>query len=172
MCNSPLTKCFNAIFSATIVRTAPLTPVPIATCPLQVTPPPLVFGTNVVSVITGDIVITSVPTAPVEFVIPLGTSLMIVQLNIFPPCSHPRSLEAPRSITTRGLIIEPGAQLYEGGNVTILFTYCSVLLIVHSRCLLTWRGRGSIHFLNTTYLLVHSLSTFSLVDLSSDILIS
>ena len=56
--------------------------------------------------------------------------------------------------------------------VTILFPYRSILLIVHSHRLLTWRGRGSVHFLNTAYLLVCSLSTFSLVDLSSDILIS
>ena len=122
-----------------------------------------------VSVITGDIVIDSIPTAPVEFAIPLGTSLMIVQLNIFPPCSRLRSLEVPRSITTRGLVIEPGAQLYEGGNVTILFPYRSILLIVHSHDLLTWRGRGSVCFLNTTYLLVCSSSTFSLVSLSSDV---
>ena len=163
---------FAAIFSATIVRTAPPIPVPTATYPLQVTPPLLVFDTNVTSVTTGDIVIDSAPTAPVEFAIPLGTSLMIVQLNIFPPPSCPQSLEVPRSIITRGLVIEPEAQLYEGGNVTILFPYHSVLLIVHSRHLLTWRGRGSVHVLNTAYLLVHSLSTFSLVDLSSDILIS
>ena len=152
------------------MRTAPPIPVPIATYPLQVTPPLLVFDTNVASVITGDIVIDSVPTVPVEFAIPLGTSLMTVQLNIFPPCSRLRSLEVPRSVTTRGLVIEPGAQLYEGGNVTILFPYHSILLIVHSRHLLTWRG--SVCFLNTTYLLVHSPSTFSLVSLSLNVLIS
>ena len=56
--------------------------------------------------------------------------------------------------------------------VMILFPHRSILLIIHSRCLLTWRGRGSIHFLNTTYLLICSLSTFSLIDLSLDILIS
>ena len=56
--------------------------------------------------------------------------------------------------------------------VIILFPYCSILVILHSRCLLTWRDRGSAPFLNTTYLLVCSLSTFSLVDLSSDTLIS
>ena len=76
------------------------------------------------------------------------------------------------TVTTRGLVIEPGAQLYEGGNVTILFPYRSILLIVHSRHLLTWRDRGSVCFLNTTYLLVHSSSTFSLVSLSLDVLIS
>ena len=56
--------------------------------------------------------------------------------------------------------------------VTILFPYRSILLIVHSHHLLTWRGRGSVHFLNTTYLLVHSISTFSLADLSLDTFIS
>ena len=53
--------------------------------------------------------------------------------------------------------------------VMILFPYQSILLIVHSHHLLTWRGRGSVHFLNTTYLLVCSSSTFSLVSLSSDV---
>ena len=56
--------------------------------------------------------------------------------------------------------------------VTILFPYRSILVILHSHHLLTWRGRGSTLFLNTTYLLVHSFSTFSLVNLSSDTLIS
>ena len=69
------------------MRTAPPIPVPTATYPLRVTPPPLVFDTNVASVITGDIVTNSVPIAPVEFAIPLGTLLMTVQLNIFPPRS-------------------------------------------------------------------------------------
>ena len=154
------------------MRTSPPIPAPTATYPLQVIPPSLVFDTNAITAIIGDIEINSVPTAPAEFVIPLGTSLVIVQLNIFPPHSCPQSLEVPRSITTRGLVIEPGAQLYKGGNVTILFPYRSILLIIHFRHLLTWRGRDSAHFLNTTYLLVHSFSTFSLVSLSSDTLIS
>ena len=59
-----------------------------------------------------------------------------------------------------------------GESVMILFPYQSILLIIHSHCLLTWRGRGSVCFLNTAYLLVHSPSTFSLVSLSLDVLIS
>ena len=55
-------------------------------------------------------------------------------------------------------------------GVTILVPYRSILLTVHSRHLLTWRG--SVHFLNTVYLLVCSSSTVSLVNLSSDVLIS
>ena len=77
--------------------------------------------------------IDSVPTKSVVFVIPLDTSLMTVQLNIFLPHSRPQSLEDLSSITTQGLVIEPGAQLYEGGNVTILFPHRSILLFTHSR---------------------------------------
>ena len=154
------------------MRTVPPTLAPTATYLLQVTLPLLVFDTNAVFAITGDIMIDSVPTTPVEFAIPLGMLLMIVQLNIFPPCSRPRSLEVPSSVITRGLVIEPGAQMYEGGNVMILFPYCSILLIIHSFCLLTWRGRGNVRFLNTAYILVCSISTFSLVTLPSDTLIS
>ena len=61
-------------------------------------------------------------------------------------------------------------EFLQGLCVTILFPYQSILLIVHSCCLLTWRGRGS--FLNTAYLLVCSSSTFSLVSLSLDTPIS
>ena len=53
-------------------------------------------------------------------------------------------------------------------SVTIIFPYQSILLIIHSHRLLTWRGSGSVHLRNTTYLLVHSPSTFSLVSLSHD----
>ena len=79
-------------------------------------------------------------------------------------------MEDPSSVTARGLDIEPGAQLYDRGNVTILFPYHSILVIVHLHHLLTWRGRGNVLFFNTTYLLVCSLS--ALVNLSSVTLIS
>ena len=71
------------------MRTVSPTLAPTATYLLQVTLPLLVFDTNAVFAITGDIMIDSVPTTPVEFAIPLGMLLMIVQLNIFPPRSHP-----------------------------------------------------------------------------------
>ena len=63
-------------------------------------------------------------------------------------------------------------RMREPGFVTILFPYCSILLIVHSHYLLTWRGRGSTCFHNTAYLLVHGPSTFSLISIPLDILIS
>ena len=139
----PLTKCFQCHLLGHYHEDCPSYTCPH--CHLS-TPghlPPLVFDTNVASVITGDIVIDSVPTAPVEFAIPLGTSLMLVQLNIFPPCSRPRSLEVPRSVTTRGLVIEPGAQLYKRGNVMICpypFIGGAVLMIVAEKMTLKTFG--------------------------------
>ena len=124
------------------------------------------FGLCTVT-ITGDIVINSVPTESVVFAIPLDTSLMTVQLNIFLPRSRPQSLEDSSSVTTQGLIIEPGARLYKGGNVTILFPHRSVLLFTHTRRLLTWRGRCLYH--NTSYLFIRTLSSFCFFDLSMDL---
>ena len=132
------------------------------------TPPPLVFGSNVISAITGDIVIDSAPTKSVVFAIPLDTSLMTVQLNILLPLSHLQSLEDLSSFATRGLVIEPGAQLYEWGNVTILFPHHSTLLFIHSRHLLTWRGRCH-SYINTSYLLIRTASSFCFLNLSMDI---
>ena len=85
-------------------------------------------------------VTNSVLTTSVEHGIPLGMLSMIVQLNIFPPHSCLLSLDTSNSILSRGLVIEPGAQLYEEGNVTILVPYHSLFLIVHSFQLTTWRG--------------------------------
>ena len=159
---------FGAIVSATIKRTAPLTCALTATYPHLDIPPLLVFDSNVVSVITGDIMIDSVPIESVVFAIPLDTLLMTVQLNICLPLSRPRSLEDPSSFITWGLVIEPGAQLYEGGNVMILFPHRSILLFTHTRCLLTWRGRRH-SYINRSYLLIHTSSSFCFLDLSMDI---
>ena len=92
---------------------------------------------------------------------------MTVQLNICLPHSRPRSLEDLSSVTSRGLIIEPGARLYEGGNVTILFPYHSVLLFIHTHCLLTWRGRR--RYTNTSFLFIRTSSSFCFFDLSMDL---
>ena len=50
----------------------------------------------------------------------------------------------------------------------ILFPHHSIFLILHSFRLLTWRGRDNVCFLNITYLLVQSLSTFSVLPLFTD----
>ena len=85
----PSQNAFGVIFSAIIERIAHPIHAPTAIYLHQAIPPPLVFDSNVISVITGDIMIDSVPTESVAFVIPLDTSLMTVQLNIFLPRSCP-----------------------------------------------------------------------------------
>ena len=85
----PLTECFRCHLLGHYERTVHPTLAPIATYLCLAILPPLVFGSNATSVITGDIVIDSVPTESVVFAIPLGTSLMTVQLNICLPRSRP-----------------------------------------------------------------------------------
>ena len=50
------------------------------------------------------------------------------------------------------------------------FPHCSVLLFIHSRCLCTWRGR-SYSYINMSYLLVCTLSSFCFFDLSMDLVL-
>ena len=52
--------------------------------------------------------------------------------------------------------------------VTILFPHRSLLLFTHTRRLLTWRGRRH-SYINTSYLLIRTLSSFCFLDLSMDI---
>ena len=84
----PLLSAFDVIFSATIERTAHHTRAPTAIYPHRDILPPLVFGSNAISVVTGDIVTDSAPIESVVFAIPLATSLMTVQLNICLPHSR------------------------------------------------------------------------------------
>ena len=51
--------------------------------------------------------------------------------------------------------------------VTVLFPHRSTLLFIHTRCLLTWRGRH--HYTNTSFLFICTLSSFCFFDLSMDL---
>ena len=51
--------------------------------------------------------------------------------------------------------------------VTILFPHRSILLFIHTCCLLTWRGRR--HYMNTSYLFIRTSSSFCFFDLSMDL---
>ena len=55
-----------------------------------------------------------------------------------------------------------------GVSVTILLPHSSILLFTHTHRLLTWRGRRHLYH-NTSYLLIHALSSFCFLDLSMDI---
>ena len=57
---------------------------------------------------------------------------------------------------------------YKSVGVTILFPHRSTLLFIHSRCLLTWRGRRH-SYINTSYLLILTSSSFCFLNLSMDI---
>ena len=52
-------------------------------------------------------------------------------------------------------------------TVTVLFPHRSCLLFIHTRCLLTWRGRR--HYTNTSFLFIRTLSSFCFFDLSMDL---
>ena len=52
-------------------------------------------------------------------------------------------------------------------SVTVLFPHRSTLLFIHTRCLLTWRGRR--HYTNTSFLFIRTLSSFCFFDLSMDL---
>ena len=51
--------------------------------------------------------------------------------------------------------------------VTVLFLHRSILLLFHTRSLLTWRGRRI--YTNTAYLFLHTASSFCFLDLSMDL---
>ena len=60
--------------------------------------------------------------------------------------------------------LDPGASR---DVVTVLFPHHSVLLFIHTHRLLTWRGRH--HYINTSFLFIHTLSSFCFFDLSMDL---
>ena len=129
---SALTKCFGALAQVTIVRTAPSTSVPTATSLPPDTLRLLVCPPNATYVADGDIATNSVPLEFVTYAIEEVTSLTIVCLIFFPLSRLPISLGIPLTrdrLLPHGVLIEPGVQLYEGGNVTVcLLTYGIFLL--------------------------------------------
>ena len=115
----------------TIVKTAPSTSAPIATPPPQDTLRPLVLLPNATFVADGDIAPDFVPQECVTYVTAEATSLTIARLLFFPLNRPPISLGSPptrdRNLP-RGVLIEPGVRLYEGGNVTVHLLYHGIFL--------------------------------------------
>ena len=99
---------------------------------------------DVTSVATGTTRLLTAPIATVEFVLPLGTSLTTVHLNI---SSHLRLLPSMKghpplpldSFAEQGLLIESGIRLYEEGNVMIFILYPHILLFSYFSYQRTWR---------------------------------
>ena len=98
-----------------------------------------------------------------------GLSLKISKCSFDTP-----TMEYLRMIIGQGLVHMDPTKLtaikewYPPSSVMILFPHCSILLFTHTRCLLTWRGRCH-SYINTSYLFIHTLSSFCFLDLSMDI---
>ena len=128
---------------ATIAKIVQTTPVLIVTHPRLAIPLVFASQSNVTSVVTGDIQTSSAPTTTVEFAVTLGTSWIIVLLNVF---LHPRlqpsmadlPLLLPRSFSTRGILVKSGIQVYDGGNVTISLLHSRILLFSSFSVHHTW----------------------------------
>ena len=139
----PTQSVSTVIVMATIAKIVQTTPVLIVTHPRWAIPLVFASQSNVTSVITGDIQTSSAPTTTVEFAVTLGTSWIIVLLNIF---LHPKqqpsmvdlSLPLPRSFSTRGILVKLGIQVYDGGNVTIFLFHPHILLLSSFSIHCTW----------------------------------
>ena len=148
---------FGALAQVTIVRTAPSTSVPTVTSTPQDTLRLLVCPPNATYAADGDIATDSVPLEFVMYAIEEATSLMIVHLMFFPLSRLPISLGIPLiqdRCLPHGILIEPGVQLYEGGNVTIC-------LLTHGIFLLSVLHRIHILFGMCSYDWVHCLILLS-----------
>ena len=106
----------------TIAKIVPSTSAHTAMTLPQDTLKPLVCLPNVTFVADGNIVPDFVPRECVTYVTKEATSLTIARLLFFPLNRLPISLgilpTRDRHLP-RGVLIEPGVRLYEGGNVTV-----------------------------------------------------
>ena len=142
----------------TIVKTVPSTSALTATPPPQDTLRPLVYLPSATFAADGDIAPVCVPHECVTYVIEEAMSLTIARLLFFPLNRPPISLGTLPTQDRhfpRGVLIEPGVRLYEGGNVTV--------------CLL-YHGTFLLSFLRHTHLLFGMFSydwVYSLILLSS-----
>ena len=120
----PTPLAFNVMATVTIEKIAQTTSALTAALLTPAIHLASVSLSNVTSVTTGATRLLTAPIATVEFVLPLGTLLTTVCLNI---SRLPRPLPSMEghpslpldSFAERGLLIKSGIQLYEGGNVTI-----------------------------------------------------
>ena len=157
----------SAFAMVTIGRTVMNTAVPTAIPLLWVTLLNNVLPSSVISVTTGNIAANFVPIKTVEFALYQGTLWVTVLLCVF---SHPSCLpfmEDPHLPLSslwpeRGLLIKPGVQLYEGGNVTIFILFPHILLISFFSRHYNWRGCTT---LNNSFLLIIGHSSIFLSHL-------
>jgi hypothetical protein len=149
----PSPNAFGVAIWVTIERTAPNMSVPTAVSLPLATRFPLVSLSNATFAVDGDIPPAFVLPGCVQYVIDTDMCRATVRLRRFllnrlpvslmrPPPSHP---DHPR-----GVLIEPGARLYEGGNVTVFLLFHHILLFSFTRRTHMFLGmfrNDSVHYL-------------------------
>ena len=147
----------------TIAKIVPSTSAHTATPPPQDTLKPLVCLPNATFAADGDIAPDFVPQEYVTYVTKEATSLTIARLLFFPLNRLPISLgtlPTQDRHLPRGVLIEPGVRLYEGGNVTVYLLYHGTFLFSFSRCTHLLFGMFSYEWVHSLILLSPSNSSF------------
>ena len=124
------------MISVIIKKTAHSTFAPIVVNLPPDTPPLLVSLPNATFAVNGAMPLASVWSESVRFVVNMGMWQMTVRLRRFLLNRQRIFTQVPLPLTqvpSNGVLIEPGAQLYEGGNVTIFLVFHNLLLLVCSR---------------------------------------
>jgi hypothetical protein len=113
---------FGAVVEVIIERTVPTTSVPTATSPLPVILQCHALLSNATFAVDGNMEPDSVQLDYVVCAIQEDTWLTTVRLCTFQSLRPPISLgllQTPDRNSPRGILIELGVRLYEGGNVTV-----------------------------------------------------
>ena len=132
----PSPSVFGLMISVIIKRIAHSTSAPIVVNRLPDTPLHLVLLPNATVAVDGDIPLAFVLSELAQFVINMGTWRMTVWLRHFLLNRQCTFMQVPLPLTPillEGVLIEPGAQWYEGGNVTIFLLFHNLLLLVCPR---------------------------------------
>ena len=132
----PSPNVFSVITSVIIERIVHSMFVPTVVNRLQDTPHPLVSLPNATFAVDGDIPIVSAQSKYARFVINMDMWQMTVLLRRFRLNRQRTFTQVPLPLSpvpSSGVLIEPGAQWYEGGNVTIFLLFHNLLLLVFSR---------------------------------------
>ena len=131
----PSPSAFSVTISVIIEKIAHFISVPIVVNQPPDIPPLLVSLPNATFVVDGAMLLASVRSEFAQFVVNMGMWQMTVRLRRFPLNRQCIFTQVPLPLTqvpSNGVLIEPGAQLYEGGNVMIFLLSHNLLLVVCS----------------------------------------
>ena len=129
----PSPNAFSVMISVIIEKIAHSTSVPIVVNQPPDTPPLLVSLPNATFAVDGATPLASVQSKSAQFVVNMGMWWMTVRLRHFPLNRQHIFMQVPlplNQVPSNGVLIEPGAQLYEGGNVTIFLLSHNLFLLV------------------------------------------